>query len=84
MACADKQGEDHEAAQTKVAAIPKAVSAQEKDEHETSGHAVFRVWCKQCAGSRSWEDPRYAAPPVTESDEVQQISLDYAYMGSKE
>ena len=56
---------------------PPEPSAQEKEAHEASGHAVYRSWCWHClfakgqgAGHRSGEEP----------SEIPEIGADYCYM----
>ena len=51
----------------------------ERDEHEASGHAVYRTWCEHCVAAKGQGNPHIADGEVCE---VPEIGFDYAYMAS--
>ena len=49
-------GEDEEPLEAEIPSIrmnPKDPTSKEKQDHEDSGHAVYRSWCAACVGGRS-------------------------------
>ena len=54
-------------------------SMLERDEHEASGHAVYRTWCEHCVAAKGQGNPHIADGEVCE---VPEIGFDYAYMAS--
>ncbi len=52
-------------------------SVTEIDEHESSGHAVYRTWCKHCVAAKGRGNPHLADG---EEGEVAEVAFDYGYM----
>ena len=36
---------------TRVRPSPPTPTAQDVDQHKSTGHAIFRSWCSECVGS---------------------------------
>ena len=52
-------------------------SLTEMDEHESSGLAVYRTWCKHCVAAKGRGNPHLADG---EEGEVAEVAFDYGYM----
>ena len=59
---------------------PMQPSAAEIEEHEATGHVVYRSWCPICQAARSTGQPHFRAPDEEETA-VPQIIWDYGFMG---
>ena len=57
--------------------LPREPSEKEKQEHEASGHAVFRSWCVHCVFGKGRDHPHVEAAP----GELPEVGVDYGYMG---
>ena len=62
---------------------PLAVSSEDREEHEASGHVAHRSWCVHCVVARGSMHPHLTAP-VDTSDGVPRICVDYFFMGDEE
>ena len=65
----------------KLVKSPLAPSAAEVQEHEATGHVVYRSWCPICQAARSTGQPHLKAPAEDETA-VPQILWDYGYLGA--
>eukprot|EP00971_Amphidinium_carterae_P197556 3920756-Amphidinium_carterae.1 len=56
---AEDAAEEEEATAKRVKAgqLPYTPSAQEVDDHECTGHAVSRTWCRTCVQARGVGQP---------------------------
>ena len=52
-------------------------SARQIAEHELTGHAVYRSWCRHCVASKG----RAHAHSSREEGELPEISIDYGFFG---
>ena len=73
--------ETQEEFRTQVGKGPPEPSPQERDQHESTGHAVFRSWCGPCVAGRG----RAQAHSSQEhsSDVTAVVSWDYGFLSSK-
>ena len=56
---------------------------EEKEEHELTGHAVYRDWCAHCIAAKG-VGQRHLIQSKGSEIEKPTVALDYAYMGDKE
>ena len=56
---------------------PTAPTAPDREEHTTSGHAVFRTWCRECCIGRGRMHQHRAGGRQTT---IPAIAIDYGYM----
>ncbi|CAK0894978.1 unnamed protein product, partial [Prorocentrum cordatum] len=78
----EMQAED-EAVEQEVPKQPhrvKAPTREEVEDHESSGHAVYRTWCRHCVAGKGQQHPRLKQ--TEESLEVE-ACFDYGYMGRR-
>ena len=61
----------------RVPNIPPEPSARQIAEHELTGHAVCRSWCRHCVASKG----RAHAHSSREEGEVPEIGIDYGFFG---
>ena len=66
---------------TQVRPGPIEPSAQERDQHEATGHVVFRNWCSSCIEGRGRALPHTRRDH--EENETPVLSWDYGFQGSK-
>eukprot|EP00971_Amphidinium_carterae_P149742 2968747-Amphidinium_carterae.1 len=57
---------------------PGQPSASEREAHEATGHACYRVWCSHCVQGRGRASPHNPS----EEGALPEIGADFAYMGS--
>jgi hypothetical protein len=60
----------------------KPTSQREIDEHEATGHAVYRAWCAHCVGAYGLEHQHRMVN--REEDEIPVVSCDFFFMGQDE
>ena len=76
-----EQGATSEEFGTPVRPGPIGPSTQERDQHEATGHVVFRNWCSSCIEGRG------RALPHTRREHMQNetpvLSWDYGFLGTK-
>lgn len=79
-----KEVEGEELRAPKVLRAPKAPTSREIEEHEATGHAVFRSWCGHCVRAKGLHE-RHHAVPQEEKDEkgIPTISIDYFWFGKE-
>lgn len=86
MAQADdgEDGDDDtvEATAVRKRRAPIQPTAEMVDEHELSGHAVFRDWCAHCVAS--WGLPGQQRTVDHGSDEIPTVHSDFFFMGDEE
>ena len=76
-----EQEETHEEFGTRVKPGPVQPSSQDIDQHETTGHSVYRDWCASCvcgrgrAGAHTRREHEQTETPV--------LSFDYGFLGNK-
>ena len=62
---------------------PKNSTSREKQEHEDSGHAVYRSWCAACVEGRGVEG-QHRAEPLEEEEEGERttpiVAFDYGFL----
>ena len=78
----EEEIEVHESRKAIPAFDPGQPSQKEIDEHEASGHAVFRSWCQQCI--EGWGLGQRHARIDHSQDRVPVISHDFYYMSPEE
>ena len=59
---------------------PVTPSAEEKDRHEATGHAVFRCWCAPCVQGRERNGPHRTRQ--RDENEVPVLAWDYGFLGT--
>ena len=73
--------EVEESVRPKLVKAPEDPTQEEIDEHEATGHVIYRSWCRNCIAGRAIGQPRR-----TRSEEqkprslVPTVALDYAFM----
>ena len=60
-----------------VPSLPPEPSARQIAEHELTGHAVYRSWCRHCVASRG----RAHAHSSRVEGELPEIGIDYGFFG---
>ena len=66
-----------EAMVPRVPNLPPEPSARQIVEHELTGHAVYRSWCRHCVASKG----RAHAHSSREEGELPEIGIDYGFFG---
>ena len=66
-----------EAMVPRVPNLPPEPSARQIAEHELTGHAVCRSWCRHCVASKG----RAHAHSSREEGELPEIGIDYGFFG---
>ena len=66
-----------EAMVPRVPNLPPEPSARQMDDHEFTGHAVYRSWCRHCVASKG----RAHAHSSREEGELPEMSIDYGFFG---
>ena len=66
-----------EATVPRVPNLPPEPSARQIVEHELTGHAVYRSWCRHCVASKG----RAHAHSSREDGELPEIGIDYGFFG---
>ena len=66
-----------EAMVPRVPNLPPEPSARQIAEHELTGHAVYRSWCRHCNASKG----RAHAHSSREEGELPEIGIDYGFFG---
>ena len=61
----------------RVPNLPPEPSARQIAEHELTGHAVYRSWCRHCVASKG----RAHAHASREDGELPEIGIDYGFFG---
>ena len=61
----------------RVPNLPLETSARQIAEHELTGHAVYRSWCRHCVASKG----RAHAHASREEGELPEIGIDYGFFG---
>ena len=61
----------------RVPNLPPEPSARQIAEHELTGHAVYRSWCRHCVASKG----RAHAHSSREEGELPEIGIDYGFFG---
>ena len=72
-----------EAAPPRMIRTPMGPTPEEKEEHELTGHAVYRDWCAHCIAAKG-VGQRHLIQSKGSEIEKPTVALDYAYMGDKE
>ena len=66
-----------EATVPRVPNLPPEPSARQIAEHDLTGHAVYRSWCRHCVASKGRAD----AHSSREGGELLEIGIDYGFFG---
>ena len=66
-----------EAMVPRVPNLPPELSSRQIAEHELTGHAVYRSWCRHCVASKG----RAQAHSSREEGELPEIGIDYGFFG---
>ena len=66
-----------EAMVPRVPNLPPEPSSRQIAEHELTGHAVYRSWCRHCVASKG----RAHAHSSREEGELPEIGIDYGFFG---
>ena len=61
----------------RVPRLPAEPNARQIAEHELTGHAVYRSWCRHCVASKG----RSHAHTSKEEGELPEIGIDYGFFG---
>ena len=73
---------DCETPQVKTRPVPPAPSDKEREEHNCSGHAVYRPWCPPCVGGRGRSEKHETVN--AESRDLPTVGSDYTYLAEKQ
>ena len=65
----------------KLPTRPYTPSAQEREEHEAGGHAVYRSWCEHCIAAKGQQNPHTAD---AEPGDLPELGFDYGYMSREQ
>ena len=68
-----------EAMVPRVPNLPPEPSARQIAEHELTGHAVYRSWCRHCVASKGRAHPHSSR----EEGELPEIGIDYGFFVTK-
>ena len=68
-------GDGDKAMVPRVPNLPPEPSARQIAEHELTGHAVYRSWCRHCVASKG----RAHAHSSREEGELPEIGIDYGF-----
>ena len=60
---------------------PSAPTAEDREEHTASGHAVFRTWCRECCIGRGRMHQHRAGGRETA---IPAIAIDYGYLNDRD
>ena len=71
-----------EGAPVKRLKAPKGPTAEEREEHECSGHVPYRSWCKACVIGSGRMTPHCASGEAADSPPT--IAVDYAYLNDRD
>ncbi len=82
MQAEEEETEGTEALNVKVGKEPPAVSKEERDEHEASGHAQYRSWCAHCVAA--WGLGNQQRLVQHARDETPVVSSDFYFMGEED
>jgi hypothetical protein len=74
-----EEQDGEEAAPVKMQMVPLVPTQKMRDEHEASGHAVYRNWCNHCVGG--WGLSRQHRKVPHGEEEVATVCSDFFYMG---
>ena len=77
-----EEGVGEEMQKAKVPRKPHEPSRLEIEEHEDTGHVVFRDWCPECIAAKGLGHPHRAIKDEEETA-LPTVSMDYAYMSEK-
>ena len=81
----EQVGEEPEAAvemqKPRMPHRPKMPSATEREEHEASGHAVYRTWCEHCVAAKGQGNPHRADG---DECEIPELGFDYGFMATED
>ena len=77
----DPHDPDAELVLAKSPVVPAQPSQQTRDEHEASGHAQYRAWCRSCVAGKGRSQSHMAIED--ESRELPMIGHDYTYLAEK-
>ena len=69
-------GDGDEAMVPRVPNLPPQPSARQIAEHELTGHAVYRSWCRHCVASKG----RAHAHSSREEGELPETGIDYGFL----
>ena len=61
----------------RVPSLPPEPNARQIAEHELTGHAMYRSWCRHCVASKG----RAHAHSSREEGELPEIGIDYGFFG---
>ena len=67
---------------TQVRKGPPEPTDQERDQHESTGHAIFRSWCGPCVQGRGRAHGHFSQDHRSDATAV--VSWDYGFLGSKD
>ena len=76
----DPMRDDVDGDEAKVPRVPNLLpepSVRQIVQHELTGHAVYRSWCRHCVASKG----RALAPSSREEGELLEIGIDYGFFG---
>lgn len=75
-------GETVEGVRPKTVRGPTSPTAQEIEEHEAIGHAIYRDWCGHCVRARGIMEPHKEVE--SKDDALPTLALDYFYFHEEE
>ena len=76
-AAPSQEGQGEGLAVPRLPRLPDEPSAREVAEHEATGHAVYRSWCRHCVAAKGRS---HAHLPKTEG-ELPEMGVDYGFFG---
>ena len=74
-----QEGEDDEGRPPAQVPTPHQPTTAEREEHEIT-HTPYRSWCRYCVQGRGRRSPHRSQDPLTRSNGVPKISLDYFFL----
>ena len=72
---------DTETPDVKCKPCPPVPSDKERDEHNASGHAIYRSWCASCVGGRGRSERHVTVD--AESRDLPTVGSDFTYLAEK-
>ena len=75
---------DEPSVRIRIPTGPVTPSAEEKKLHKTSGHALYRRWCRWCAAVRTADEPHMRKQQPETDEAVSRIEFDSAELEREE
>ena len=76
----EDESEELENVKPKKVNVQERPSTEEVEEHNLTGHAVFRSWCPHCVSGRAVSNPHLRRDEKEDEEAVPMVSVDYMFM----